>query len=179
MNRVMQVGPRTQRGFTAVEVIVVMIVGMVILAVAASNIEGLFGGSNLTEEVSNTEALYSNTKALKTSSGYGTAGSLIGSLIATNGVPKNMVFAGGTTPTITNAYGGSVAVDSTGLGFTITQGGLPRDACIKLATKIAKSGIFSSIKIGTATAVVGEYATATATNDCSGTSNSIVFTSGS
>lgn len=38
-----------------------------------------------------------------------------------------------------NVYGGSVTVSSTGMGFSITTSKLPQDACITLATKIAKN----------------------------------------
>ncbi|WP_350337589.1 type 4 pilus major pilin [Pseudomonas aeruginosa] len=114
-----------------------------------------------------------NARALKTSSGYGSSGTnLIPSLIAINGVPKNMSVSSGV---VYNVYGGSVTVSSTGMGFSITTSKLPQDACITLATKIAKN-TFEQTKINSGSAITGEVTTAAATQACSSDSNSITWT---
>ncbi|WP_447444316.1 type 4 pilus major pilin [Pseudomonas aeruginosa] len=74
---------------------------------------------------------------------------LIPSLIAINGVPKNMSVSSGV---VYNVYGGSVTVSSTGMGFSITTSKLPQDACITLATKIAKN-TFEQTKINSGSAI--------------------------
>lgn len=171
------VNKKGQKGFTALELIVVLIVGLGIIALAASKMDMMFGGSNLSEEVGNVNTLLSNAKSLKTSSGYGTSGTnLVPSLINANGIPKNMVVTGGIPY---NVWGGAVTILSTGPGFTIGYTNVPQDACIKLATKSNRGGTFATIKVGAAAAVTGEYTTAQATTDCSGATNSITWTAAS
>lgn len=169
---------KKQGGFTAIELIIVLVVGLGILALAAGKMDMLFGNSNLSEEIGNVNSIYANVKSLKTSSGYGAATTdLTAQLVAINGVPRNMTVTGGV---ISNLWGGTVPVVSTGSGFTITQNTVPMDGCIKMATKISKGGTFSSIKIGASAAVVGEVTSAAATASCtSATNNAIIFTSNS
>lgn len=168
---------KKQGGFTAIELIIVLVVGLGILALAAGKTDMLFGNSELSEEVSNVNTLYANVKTLKTTSGYGAAATdLTAQMVATNGVPRNMTVTGGV---IYNLWGGTVPVASTGSGFSITQNLVPKESCIKMATKISKGGTFSSIKIGAAAAVTGEVTTAAATTSCSAATNTIVFTSNS
>nr|MBY9433354.1 pilus assembly protein PilX [Pseudomonas aeruginosa] len=108
----------TQGGFVSIEMIIVLIIiaigGGLGLAAAA----GMFSSSNANEEQRNISVIAANARALKTSSGYGSSGTnLIPSLIAINGVPKNMSVSSGV---VYNVYGGSVTVSSTGMGFSIT-----------------------------------------------------------
>lgn len=168
------VNKKGQKGFTALELIVVLIVGLGIIALAASKMDMMFGGSNLSEETGNVNTLLSNTKSLKTSSGYGTSGTnLVPALISSQGVPKNMVVSGGV---IYNVWSGAVSIASTGTGFTISYASVPQDACIKMATKTNRGGTFATVKVGAAAAVTGEYTTAQATTDCSGATNTITWT---
>jgi len=167
---------RAQRGFTALELIVVLIVGLGVIAVVASKFDMLFGGSNVNEEVSDIGTLLANTKGLKTVSGYGVSGTnLIPQLIAAGGIPKNMSIVSGV---LYNTWGGTVAVTSTGPGFSIGYTGTPEEACVKLSTKANKGGTFASVKVNSAASVSGEYTSAQATTDCSSpTANSITWTS--
>lgn len=164
-----------QKGFTALELIVVLIVGLGIITLAASKMDMMFGGSNLSEEIDNVNTLMSNTKSLKTSSGYGAATTnLVPALINSDGIPKNISVVSNVPY---NVWGGAIAIVSTGTGFTISYAGVPQEACIKMATKSNRSGAFSQVKVGAAAAVTNEYTTAQATTDCSGTTNTIVWTS--
>lgn len=167
-----------QAGFTAIELIVVLLIALGIMALSSGKLDQLFSGSNLVEEASNLNTLLANTKALKTTSGYGAAGTdLTTQLVATNGVPRNMVVSANV---MYNNWNGAVTPASTGTGFTITDNALPMDACIKLATKTSKSGAFASIKINGNAAIVGEVTSATATTQCnSAAANVLVFTSNS
>ncbi len=169
---------KKQAGFTAIELIVVLIVGLGIIALAAGKMDQLFGNSNLSEEIGNVNTIFANARSLKTSSGYGTSGTdLTSQLVAINGVPRNMSVVSGV---MYNLWGGSVPVVSTGSGFTVTTNTVPMDACIKMTTKVSKGGTFASIKINANTAVTGEVTSATATTQCnSSTSNTLVFTSAS
>lgn len=150
--------PKAKRGFTAIEVIVVLIVGLGIIALSASNIDKLFTGSTMTAELANINTLAANTKSLKTSSGYANADAtnfLAVSLKSINGIPSNMLYNAGT---ITNGWGGSVVVqtaDSSGApistttpqpGFIITYNKLPQAACVRLGNQAFSSGTFAIIR---------------------------------
>lgn len=170
----MSVGALRQRGLTLLEVMAALVIAGVIAAVVLSQMDSAFSSSSATEELSNLNALYSNVRSLKTASGYGASGTdIVPVLVQAKGVPKNMNVSGGT---LFNSFGGAVAIASTGNGFTVSYANTPQDACIKLVTKTSKSGIFSSTKVGGATAVTGEYTAAQAGTDC-GATNSVVWTS--
>ena len=165
---------KMQSGMTLVELAAVLVIGLVILGVVLSNMQGVFSSAGVSEEMTNINTLYTNIRALKTSSGYGTSGtSLVSTLYAAKGIPTSMNYV---SNTLYNSFGGTVAIQSTGNGFTIEYGNVPRAECVKLVTKLSKSGIFQSTKVGSASAVAGEYTPAQAGNDCQDT-NSITWTS--
>lgn len=167
---------KKQRGFTAIELFVVIIVGIGLFIYAANNIDKLFGSSAQTEEVRNIQQFYVNVKSLKTNSGYGTSGTdLLPSVVAINGVPKNMTVTAGVPY---NEWGGAIAIASTGTGFTITYNAVPQDACVALAQKLSSGGNFASVKLNANAAQTGQISAATAATQCnSATANVLVFTS--
>lgn len=162
-----------QAGFTAIEMMVVLIVGIILLAAGGATIAKMFSANQLQTEVSNYSQVILNTKSLRSSGGYGTAATdLVPSLIATDGIPKTMSVVSAKPQ---NAWGGEVTVVSTGAGFTLTTPAVPKAACIELATKISRGGAVTTT-IGATTAVTGEMDLATATTNCaSATANSIAF----
>ncbi|MRK19099.1 type 4 pilus major pilin [Pseudomonas sp. JG-B] len=74
-----------------------------------------------------------------------------------------------------NAFGGSVTVVSTGIGFTITSADLPKKACVNAAKGIGRGAQFST-RINAGTAIVGEVTSAAATTGCSTDDNTIAWT---
>lgn len=172
-----QVRNRKQAGFLSIEAIAVVFFIVVGLALAASRTDMLGGGSEASEEVSNIQTLYTNTKALKGSGGYGASGTDLTSQLVTNGgVPKSMSVVSGV---IYNSFGGTVTVVSTGVGFTITSNAVSGSACNKAATKISRGGAFYSTKIGANAAVVGEVTAAVASTQCASSNNTLAYTSAS
>lgn len=168
---------KKQRGFVSIEVIIVLVVVLGLLALGASKMDMLNTGGDTTEEMSNIQALYANTKGLKSSQGYGTAGTdLTPQLVSMKGIPKNMAVVSGV---VYNLFNGSVTITSTGAGFTISSGNLPTEVCIKLATKVSRSGNFTSTTINSNSAIPGEVVPATATTQCSGSTNTVAWTSAS
>ena len=168
---------RLQRGFVSIEVIIVLVVVLGLLALGASKMDMLSTGGDTTEEMSNIQALYANIKGLKSSQGYGTAGTdLTSQLISLKGVPKNMSVVSGV---VYNLFSGAVTIVSTGAGFTLSSASLPPEVCIKLATKVSRSGNFSSTTINANTAISGEVVPATASTQCNGTTNTVAWTSAS
>ncbi len=167
-----------QRGFTALELIVVLIVGMGIIALAASKMDLLFGKANVFEEISNLNILHANLKSLKTASGYGNVNTdLVQQLISIKGIPQNMSVV---NKEPRNLWGGAVALKSTGAGFSIKYENVPEQACIQLATQANRGGAFATVKVNSAAAVAGEYTTAKASADCSaGVNNALLWTTSS
>ena len=97
---------KKQRGFVSIEVIIVLVVVLGLLALGASKMDMLNTGGDTTEEMSNIQALYANTKGLKSSQGYGTAGTdLTSQLISLKGIPKNMSVVSGV---VYNLFNGAV-----------------------------------------------------------------------
>lgn len=166
---------KKQQGFLSIEVIIVLVVILGLLALGASKMDMLRSGSDTTEEMSNIQALYASTKTLKSSTGYGASGTDLAALLVTyKGVPKNMAVSGSV---ISNLFGGTVPILSTGTGFTITENSVPPEDCIKLAPKISRSGSFTTTQINANAAVTGEVTPAVAGTQCTGSTNTLTFTS--
>lgn len=166
-----------QMGFTAIELMVVLIVGIGIYALSTGKISMLFSSSEIAEESGNLSVLSANLRTLKTTSGYGAAGTnLTASLIAVKGVPTNMSVVSGV---IYNTWGGTVVPTSTGAGYAIAYSNAPVEGCVKLATKMSTGGTFSTTSINGGGAVTGEVTTAVATTQCSTTTNTLTFSSAS
>ncbi|MGP0172697.1 type 4 pilus major pilin [Pseudomonas sp. NCHU5208] len=165
-------GNYKQRGFLSIDglfwlMLIVVALGFIIWMSAR-----MLGSSDVAIEQSNISTLIANTKKLKGSTGYGTAGqNLVPSLIAIEGAGSMGV--SGTT--LVNQWNGGVTVVSNGMTFTITESGVPKSACITLATKVAKDRqTTTSINGGSAT--TGEVHATTATTSCSSDANSITWT---
>ncbi|RML61614.1 hypothetical protein ALQ92_200167 [Pseudomonas syringae pv. pisi] len=114
-------------------------------------------------DADNVGQLIANTRKLKGSTGYGASGTdLIAQLSSIRGLP-NMSFSSGK---LYNAWSGQVTVVANGMTFTVTEAGLPQDACVTLATKIGR-GQKVTTSINGGTAVNGEVSSAAATSGCS------------
>jgi len=165
---------RRQRGFTIIELAVVLAVALIIIGFAAARGGSLFGTNDVTNELSNLNMLLTNVKSIKGTGSYGAAGtSLVDTLSKTNNVPKNMAVSGAT---LTNAWGGGVTIVSTGPGVSINYPQVPRDACIKMIQNESKSGTYYSVQTNSGSVRTGEVLPVDATNDCSSTTaNSITW----
>lgn len=161
-----------QLGFVSIEVVIVLVVVAIGIGLAVSRGGSLFGSSDISEEQGNYATLVNNTRALKDRNGYGTSGTdLVPSLIATNGIPKNMSVVSGV---LYNTYGGAVSITSTGIGFTMTSSSLPKDACVTLAKSSRSDRELTRINSGSS--ITGDVTTVAATSACSGATNTIAWT---
>jgi type II secretory pathway pseudopilin PulG len=164
-----------QKGFISIETIIVLVVVLSLLALGASRMDMLSTLGDTTEETSNILALYTNTKGLRSSQGYGTSGTdLTSQLIAIKGIPKNMSIIEGK---LYNIFNGVVEIKSTGLGFSISTAKLSVDVCNRLATKISRSGSFANTVINSGSPIVGEITPAVSTTQCNSDSNIILWNS--
>mgnify|MGYP006176810427 CR=1 FL=1 len=164
---------RKQNGATTMEVLFFLIVAALVLYGVVQMGFKLFGKQTNNTEQSNVAELIINTRALKSSQGYGASGTnIVPQLIATDGIPNGLTVVSNVAY---NAWNGVVSVASAGVAFTITYQSVPKDACVALATKVAKNQAFST-RINSGTALTGEVTAAIATTSCSGTSNTVAWT---
>lgn len=165
--------PYRQRGMTLLEGLAWMaIAGLVVAGALAMNAKGWLGNKEQ-KEMTHISAIISGAKQLQTVTGYGTAGtSLVAAMINGGLVPSDMTVSGST---IVNRYGATVTVVSTGLGYTVTDPGLPASACMSLVTGISAMGDIST-KMNSGTATTGPIAAAAASAGCNTASNTVAFT---
>lgn len=165
--------PYRQRGLTLLEGLAWMaLAGVVVAGALAMNAKGWLGNKEQ-KEVTHISAIISGTKSLQSVTGYGASGTnLVPSLISQGLVPADMTVSG---TTIVNRYGSTVTVVSTGLGYTVTDSGLPASACMTLARQISQTDGITT-KIGSGTATANAVDTATAQAQCSGATNTVAFT---
>ena len=151
-----------QRGFIDLTMLFVLICLAIGIGYALYNGGALLSNSDISNEQSNIAQLMANTRKLKGSNGYGTSGTnLVDQLVASKGLP-NMSVSGGM---LFNAWNGTVSVTSAGMTFTVTENGLPIDACMTLATKVSR-GPKVSTSINGAAKVSGEISAAAAAASC-------------
>lgn len=165
--------PNKQAGSSNMEMLFYLILAALVVGGAIALGLKLFNKQTNNGEQSNVANLIVNTRALKGSQGYGTNGAnLIPQLIVTDGIPDGLTNSSGA---IYNSWNGTVTLTSTGPAFVLTYSGIPQDSCVSLATKVAKTRAYST-KINSGTAVVGEVDSATASTNCSATTNTIAWT---
>jgi hypothetical protein len=162
-----------QTGSSNMEMLFYLILAALVVGGAIALGLKLFNKQTNNGEQTNVANLIVNTRALKGSQGYGTSGAnLIPQLIVTDGIPDGLTNSSGA---IYNSWNGAVTVSSTGPAFVLTYNSIPQDSCVSLATKVAKTRAYST-KINSGTAVIGEVDSATASTNCSATTNTIAWT---
>lgn len=168
-------GKTRQHGYSLVELGIVLLIIAVILAVVIGKSYFAKSTANAQTEQSTLVSIIGAVPNYKGSFGtagtYGTAGtSLVPSLITGNVIPPSYST---TATTVTNAWGGTITVVSTGSGFTVTDNDLPPDICLDVTPAINTSGG----NTGALTTEINGAAFSNASTQCTGTSNSISFTS--
>lgn len=159
-----------QGGFGALEVMIAIVMGIFAVIGAIAWYSKLTNTSNNNEELQNISSIITNTRQVKTQSGYGPTGTnLIPVLIAGEGIPENMQKSGST---VSNLWGGAVTNVSTGSGYNMTYAGVPDSNCIFLATKSANSNSLT-IRINGGTAITGEVTSIAATSACTSGTNTL------
>lgn len=139
-----------RRGFTALELIIVLVVGFSIIALSASKMGQLFSSSSTAAAMSSILELYTSARSLRGIKGYegeGTTNNLLKLLINAKMVPKGLSVTG---TEVKNEWGGDVTITVTDskLGFNLQYSNVPSDACLKLAQNLIHSGNFTVITVG-------------------------------
>ena len=128
-----------QNGFTLIEALVVMIVGIVILAAAAAGIGKLYRASEIAEEASNITQMRAQLNELVK---YGGSRDITTTALAIQFkiIPSNMTYQGGL---VSNVWGGIVTITASqkkARNVSIGYSGVPAEACQQLVLKLANTG---------------------------------------
>lgn len=164
-----------RRGFTALELIIVLVVGFSIIALSASKMGQLFSASTTAAAMQNILELFTSTRSLRGATGYGTEGDLIGPLIQANMVPKSLAIAKGVKEEdpskLLNEWKGAIHINPVDkdneIGFDLSYGNVPGDACATIAQNLLHSGNFMKILIGGAEIDI-ESSVAVVVTNCAG-----------
>lgn len=128
------------RGFTLIEVMVVLIIGIIIIAVAAGGVGRAFASNEASTETRNINELMSSVQTLKGANGFTSVGLPL--LAQIDGIPKSLTNAE-TGVEVKNSWNGAVTLTGDANSFTLSYAGLPKAACIQIGTKMAEAGAFA------------------------------------
>ncbi|EMR7683784.1 prepilin-type N-terminal cleavage/methylation domain-containing protein [Yersinia enterocolitica] len=122
-----------QWGFTLIESMVVMIVGVMILASSATGINKLFVANNVSTESQNIQTIAENMKVVASSEGgYGDINDLK-TVISLKVIPSNMKNDG---IVVKNVWGGDINITTTNDTYTLSYPSVPVEECIQIVSKL-------------------------------------------
>lgn len=163
---------KKQRGFTLVEIgIVLALAGLIYVVVSSSRASG-FSSNDVKDEQTQIIRVLGALPELRGSAGYGAAGTdLLPVLIDQKVVQVPWKVISGT---VTNTFGGTVAITSNdGATAKVIVTKYPQEACNRLARGLSRGDNFFSSKINAGTVHVGEVTTVQAQADCTTGANTI------
>ncbi|MGP8437811.1 type 4 pilus major pilin [Paraburkholderia fungorum] len=164
-----------QAGVLSIEMIIVLGIVALLLLGVAGRIAVSFVSNDNTAEMSNLTAIYSAVKDTKTTVGYGTAGTDLSSVVISGGKLPSNIPVNGTT--ISNQFGGTYIIKSTGQGFTIADSSIPQKNCVKIIAGATQGGQFATTTVNSGSAYAGPMAATDAQTACNATTNTATFTS--
>lgn len=136
---------KSERGFTALELIVVLTVGISIITWSASTISQLYGSFKTTQAMDNITQLTVAAHSLKGVSGYDAGKDLMPTLTAAKLIPEGM--GRSRAGKATNVWGGYVKLVSDYGQMTLSYSKVTPSACIRLANSLLSRGSFSAIEV--------------------------------
>lgn len=145
--------------------IMMVIIGVVLAAAAVA-----YFSVNSTSEVTLVTTVLTETRNLRASNGYGTV-DYVPALVKGGSIAKSYTVS---NDQIFNKSGGLLTVKGNGIGFIVTDTGLPERDCVKLARSIATADL-ASTKINNTTFTT-EVTAADAATACVDSNNTITFT---
>lgn len=165
-----------QSGMTLLEVTASLAIGAIILMGALSLFQSGSSSANSNAIVQEMTSVRSAIKAMYLGQGsYGTA-SINSQLVSAAKIPSNWTGSGST---ITNNYGGAVAVTGATTTFNVTTGSIPKDVCVG-GVPAASQG-WTSVGVGATAAAAITAATAapwtpaTAATNCTAATSFVAF----
>ncbi|NLP65486.1 type 4 pilus major pilin [Paraburkholderia sacchari] len=164
-----------QAGVLSIEMIIVLgIVALILLGVAGRVAVSFLSNDN-TAELSNITAIYTAIKDTKTTVGYGAAGTDLSAVVVAGGkLPSNIAVNGNA---ISNQFGGTYTLTSTGQGFTIADPSIPQKNCLKIVAGATQGGQYATTVVNSGTSYSGPMSAAQAQTACNSATNSVTLTS--
>lgn len=159
-----------QKGASLLEGIAYLGIAAIVILGAVSLLASAFGNAQSNRAMEEIVSL--RTAARKLYSGQSYPATMAAPMIAAKAVPGTLT-VDSTANTITNGFGGSVALAGAGASFTITYPSVPQDVCINMLS--GASG-WSSVAQGSTSISTSPLSPSNATSICSQASNSVVFT---
>lgn len=126
---------RALSGFTLIEVLVVLVMGIIVLGVGAVGVAKALESSKVRTEARNLNELISVAQSLRSPSGYPTG--MIVLLRQMRKLPPAFADLGGNE--LVNSWGGALTLDRDGYaGFRVELTDIPNGPCVHLAATMAK-----------------------------------------
>lgn len=171
----MIVSKNKQRGFSLIELLIVIVIAGIAIAVLGPRIAKSFGGSEANDELQNIQAILGSARELKGPTGYGANGtSLVEALNSKNAIPGSWTYSGGV---LRNVWGGTVTITANNSGgFTITSAEVPAPACNSLAVRLSAGQTVRSTTIGSGPAITGPVTAAQAATGCGDPDDTVTMT---
>lgn len=127
---------RAAPGFTLIEIMVTLVLGIIVIAIATVGIGRTLESTKIRSEVRNINELVSAAHGLRSPTGY--PQDMIPVLRSMGQLPPAFADPGGDV--LINAWGGQINLRSqTHLGLSVTLDGLPGGACSRLARNFLES----------------------------------------
>lgn len=162
-----------QRGASLLEGIAYLGIAAIVILGAVSLLTSAFGNAQSNRAVEEVVALRTAARKMYSGQGYPT-NTMKTSMIAAKAVPGTLV-VDTTAGTITNSFGGSVAIAGVAgnASFTITYSSVPKDVCVNMLS--GASG-WTSVAQGATSITASPLTADNATTICSAPTNDVVFT---
>lgn len=148
------------RGFLSLEMMGVLAIIAVAIVLAVGAVSSLFDKSTINDEMSNVQALVTQSRGLLKTQGeypFSNGAKMTGTLVQFGGVPGNMTINGDKSKgeaKITNGWGGEVMIapekvqgSVNNKGFSVTYKNVPQEACSVMATKLSGSAMIQEVSI--------------------------------
>lgn len=135
-----------QSGFTLIEAMVVMIIGVMVLAGAATGINKLFVANNVSTEAQNIQTIAANMKMVASAEGGFSDIPDTKTAISLKIFPANMKQSDDTGK-VKNVWGGAVTVTGVDDTYTLDYQSVPAEECVQIASKLRTAG-WNSLKVG-------------------------------
>ncbi|MDC9654336.1 type 4 pilus major pilin [Xanthomonas perforans] len=163
---------KKQAGLTMLELMGVIIIGAILVVGGMYAFGAGKSDSKTGQEINAISTLLARIPKMESINGYGPAGANLNAAAASRGVfPEGWTVNGAT---VTNRYGGTVVLTSTGLGVTSTSTGYSSQVCQDVAQRT--SGLRNvAVTVGS-TANNGPIDASAAATQCAGASNTITWT---
>lgn len=158
---------KKQGGFTLLElaIVIAMVAGLIIILVKSGSSVG--SSRKASSEVTAVSAIMENAKAFKSGGSYGAGTDMVPILIRANQVPGAI---GVTANTLANQWNGTITIVGTGPQLTLTDNGVPADACASVLTGVGNGDSSMVTSVGGAVVPManGIITTQAAADACAG-----------